>query len=269
MLQRIIRHLNSNAVSTVNDLANSDDKSSQLSVFGNKPSQIPDRTVVEYCYLLDKAGYIYKYGGVYTRSQLIPTNLSVTALQNEVMDKETALMHQYNRLHSLNYPNIDVRIKKGLTVIDHLHIMQFRQREFHLYDFWDFIDGNIFNILPYFRKLTEHGYLTKVKDRWYSFTGKYIPFSISAKDLVMFGDGLTSDDKALDIKSRVASELELIEDNGVSELHRKAFKVNTVDDIKWVKSLVSGFTYLDKQGRLLFTKGFYDSIEVFDKYSKR
>ena len=269
MLQRIIKHLNKHLISDVNDLSNSEDSSHELKIFEARPPQIPARTVREYCYLLSKAGYLYTYSGCYVRSQRLPESLTITMLQRSEMDKETELMHDYNRLHGLPYPNVDSRLKKGLRIIDHLHLMQFTKTEFHLYDFWDFIDTNIFSLLPMFKKFIEFGYLKGKGNNEYVFTGKYVPFSVGIKDLVLFEEGRLDVCKQNQIKQKVVDELELIENHGVVEAQKRVFNVKAVDNINWVRSLVSEYGYLDARGRIVFTKGFYDAIGVFDNYSKR
>lgn len=264
MIRRIISYFNnSEGIVSTEELMNAPSVVQRLF---KDDSQIKKQTVVEYCYKLAKAGWIYVYGGIYLKAQKIPINLTITELNNSEMDDETKLQYEYNRLHSLRYPNIPNKLRKAMSMLNHLHLMQFRHNKcFDFFDFWDYMDKDGINIQKFVSKMIEYEYLSK-SGNTIEFTGKYIPYSVDLKTLIAFNDKSISDEEIMLIEAKIDAEREIIEANGTEVLKYKEWKVPTIDKINFVRSYIKGFDYLSEKERLEFINGLYKSIEVFDKY---
>lgn len=220
MLRRIINYINKQKIVTEQSLV----KSPSSTLF--KGGDIPLDTVREYCHRLVKSGYIYNYGGCYKLAQFIPFVKFSELIEISEDDK---LLYEYNRLHSLGYPYCDERIYRSMSILDHFHLLQYIRFNETIYDFRLRFKKESSYVNTFINHMVKHGYI-EVKDSWVHFTGKYIPFSVTAKDFKSYNRGL------LDISYTLAKEEELIDELG-AHIGKKEFKSKSFDDINFITKL--------------------------------
>ena len=265
MINRIVNYFNKHTIASIDDLINAPSVSNQASIFNFKPKPIPRDTVTRYCQLLSNAGFIYCYDGVYMRGQKIPNGYKIDDFG--VLEDDMRLLHSFNRLHSIEYPEVDDRIRLGLNVRDNLHLMQFRvDSTFHIYDLMDYTERNVYYLIPIVKALVNFGYLENIEHNTFKFTDKYIPFSIDFKTLVHYNSGVLSKEEMDNISLQIAEELKVLDITEIGVVKHKDWKLDVLKQIEWVKSLVNSFDYLNDKERYKFTDVFYKSIHVFDKY---
>lgn len=261
MIKRIISTLNKKKLCTIEELQRSPSDFRQHHLFGSIEDLIPKATVVEYCYRLAQAGYIYIYNGVYQVAQKIP---SVDVTKLGVMEDEDASLYLYNRLHSLTYPDIPYKLKRRMSMLDHLHLLQFRHvGYFDFSEMWTLLEKTKRNVQNFLRDMEAFGYLYS-KDGYIAFTGKYIPYSFSFKDLKRYHNRELDADQLEMVDAVIEEENEIIDTYKSNVKRTNDYNVKAVKDIEFVKSYIEEFGYLTKKERLEFIQGFYNSINYYD-----
>lgn len=221
MLKRITNYLNKKKIATEGELT----KAPAINLlFGD--SDIPLDTVREYCHRLVKSGYIYNYGGVYKLAQFIP-KLYFKDLTE--LNFEDRLLYQYNRLHSLGYPYCDECVYREMSMLDHFHLLQYIRFDETIYDFKLRFKKESSYVNTFINHMIKHDYI-EVKDGWVHFTGKYIPFSVTAKNFKSYNRD------RLDISYTLTKEEELIDELG-AHIGKKEFKSKSFDDINFITKL--------------------------------
>lgn len=242
MLRRIIHNINKQKIVTEESLC----KAPSIGRLWQE-SDIPIETVREYCHRLCKAGYIYNYGGVYKLAQFIPF---VKFAELTEMSEDDRMLYEYNRLHSLGYPYCDERIYRSMSMLDHFHLLQYMRFNDDIYEFKIRFKKESSYVDSFINHMIQYDYIT-VKDGCVDFTGKYIPFSITAKNFK-----LHNYDK-LDVSYTLAKEEDLIDSLG-SHIGKRIFKSKAFDNIEFIKNYYKSMG--GNNPRML--KALYDSWNI-------
>lgn len=262
MLERIIYYLNKYKVATIDDLVNAPSISNgSFDLFEGNREILPKEVVVGYCSRLAMMGYIYSYRGIYKLAQKIP-QMRVTDIYKRKMDEDEKLLYLYNRIHSIGFPNGDIRIQNKLSMLEMLHLMQFMRVEYIAYfDFWKLLDKQFRHVYRFAKDMEQYGYIY-VKNYNVYFTGKYIPYSVKYTVLIDFNEESLSEEDALSVERVIEAELDIIDTRDSTIRLKKEFNVPALEEIAFVKSYINEF---DRKGqdRLRMIQTLYDSLNVF------